>query len=171
MCACPRFLRNTTLGRFIGRDPKDYVDGYGIYSAYFAPNAVDPDGQGWTTTVIRGPNGLTDKMIGYESVLAVVPPKPDSSESSQAIFINFNSYEIMYSDCSVEKKSNYVVDVANIGGDAGKKAADLLGIKNYPSESFIFDQFDLNAAKSPKKVCEFTQNVARAMGFNKPGKQ
>jgi len=32
------------LGRFIGRDPKGYVDGMGLYSGYFVPNALDPDG-------------------------------------------------------------------------------------------------------------------------------
>jgi RHS repeat-associated protein len=32
------------LGRFIGRDPLGYVDGMSLYSAYFAPNDLDPDG-------------------------------------------------------------------------------------------------------------------------------
>jgi len=32
------------LGRFIGRDPIQYVDGASLYSAYFIPNAVDPEG-------------------------------------------------------------------------------------------------------------------------------
>jgi RHS repeat-associated protein len=33
-----------TLGRFIGRDPLKYVDGYSLYGAYFVPTTVDPFG-------------------------------------------------------------------------------------------------------------------------------
>ncbi len=33
-----------TLGRFIGRDPLGYVDGMGLYSAYFVPTNLDPTG-------------------------------------------------------------------------------------------------------------------------------
>jgi RHS repeat-associated protein len=33
-----------TLGRFIGRDPIEYVDGNSLYSAYFIPNQTDPTG-------------------------------------------------------------------------------------------------------------------------------
>jgi hypothetical protein len=36
------------LGRFISRDPKEYIDGYSMYRAYFAPNMVDPSGFGAT---------------------------------------------------------------------------------------------------------------------------
>jgi len=32
------------LGRFIGRDPLGYVDGYSVYAAYFSPNGIDPFG-------------------------------------------------------------------------------------------------------------------------------
>jgi RHS repeat-associated protein len=32
------------LGRFIGRDPAGYVDGMGLYSAYFIPHNLDPSG-------------------------------------------------------------------------------------------------------------------------------
>jgi RHS repeat-associated protein len=32
-------------GRFIGRDPLGYVDGLGLYGAYFVPNKVDPEGE------------------------------------------------------------------------------------------------------------------------------
>lgn len=32
------------LGRFIGRDPYRYVDGLGLYSAYYIPNQMDPFG-------------------------------------------------------------------------------------------------------------------------------
>ena len=32
------------LGRFIGRDPLGYVDGMGLYGAYFIPNSLDPLG-------------------------------------------------------------------------------------------------------------------------------
>jgi len=33
-----------TLGRFVGRDPVRYVDGFLLYMAYFAPNSSDPSG-------------------------------------------------------------------------------------------------------------------------------
>jgi RHS repeat-associated protein len=39
-----RYFDNT-LGRFIGRDPAGYVDGLGLYGAYFVPNDVDPSGE------------------------------------------------------------------------------------------------------------------------------
>jgi RHS repeat-associated protein len=32
------------LGRFIKRDPLGYVDGLGLYSGYFVPNGIDPNG-------------------------------------------------------------------------------------------------------------------------------
>ena len=32
------------LNRFIGRDPKKYVNGYSLYSSYFLPNKMDPHG-------------------------------------------------------------------------------------------------------------------------------
>jgi RHS repeat-associated protein len=33
-----------TLGRFVGRDPLKYVDGYSLYAAYFVPDMTDPEG-------------------------------------------------------------------------------------------------------------------------------
>jgi len=33
-----------TLGRFVGRDPKEYIDGQSLYFAYFAPNHLDSNG-------------------------------------------------------------------------------------------------------------------------------
>jgi RHS repeat-associated protein len=33
-----------SLGRFIGRDPLTYVDGYSLYGAYYIPNSIDPFG-------------------------------------------------------------------------------------------------------------------------------
>jgi RHS repeat-associated protein len=33
-----------SLGRFIGRDPLGYVDGMGLYAAYFVPTKLDPKG-------------------------------------------------------------------------------------------------------------------------------
>ena len=32
------------LGRFVGRDPLQYIDGRSLYTAYFVPSAVDPSG-------------------------------------------------------------------------------------------------------------------------------
>jgi RHS repeat-associated protein len=40
-------------GRFIGRDPLGYVDGMGLYGAYFGLTSVDPSGlETWETTVV-----------------------------------------------------------------------------------------------------------------------
>ena len=33
-----------TLGRFVGRDPVRYKEGYNLYRGYFAPNGLDPEG-------------------------------------------------------------------------------------------------------------------------------
>ena len=39
------------LGRFISRDPLEYVDGYSTYAAYFIPNELDPTGEwAWCET-------------------------------------------------------------------------------------------------------------------------
>ena len=35
---------DSELGRFIGRDPLGYVDGYSMYGGYFAVNGLDPHG-------------------------------------------------------------------------------------------------------------------------------
>ncbi|NRA40525.1 MAG: RHS repeat-associated core domain-containing protein [Planctomycetes bacterium] len=35
---------DTELGRFISRDPSGYVDGMGLYGAYYVPNGMDPSG-------------------------------------------------------------------------------------------------------------------------------
>jgi RHS repeat-associated protein len=63
-----------SLGRFVGRDPLGYVDGYSYYSAYFIPNFLDPRGLEW---IDRGNNvweagadgdslqDLSQKVIGY----------------------------------------------------------------------------------------------------------
>jgi RHS repeat-associated protein len=50
-----------SLGRFIGRDPSEYIDGYSLYGAYFIPNGSDPFGdQAWHDAKLRGPVGNTD---------------------------------------------------------------------------------------------------------------
>jgi len=41
------------LGRFVSRDPKGYVDGNGLYFAYFIPNSTDPTGM-CTGTEVEG---------------------------------------------------------------------------------------------------------------------
>jgi RHS repeat-associated protein len=48
-----------TLGRFVKRDPLNYVDGYGLYAAYFAPNGVDPYGTVTYTLISRDSYGST----------------------------------------------------------------------------------------------------------------
>jgi RHS repeat-associated protein len=53
-----------SLGRFVSRDPyrgsestpwalDGYVDGFGLYGAYFVPSAVDPSGMGVTYAIVR----------------------------------------------------------------------------------------------------------------------
>jgi len=37
-------MYSASLGRFIGRDPLEYVDAYCLYSSTFIPNSVDPSG-------------------------------------------------------------------------------------------------------------------------------
>ena len=39
-----------SLGRFFGRDPLGYVDGYSMYRGYFVPRGMDPSGT-WTCAV------------------------------------------------------------------------------------------------------------------------
>ena len=52
-----------TLGRFIGRDPLGYVDGMGLYVAYFVPTRSDPSG-----LAIDGDRvPLPEQMIGGET--------------------------------------------------------------------------------------------------------
>lgn len=36
-----------TLGRFVGRDPESYVDGFSLYAAYYVPGKLDPTGNSW----------------------------------------------------------------------------------------------------------------------------
>jgi len=43
-------MYSTELGRFVSRDPIGYVDGFGLYGAYFVPSAHDPQG---TWVIIR----------------------------------------------------------------------------------------------------------------------
>jgi RHS repeat-associated protein len=42
-----------TLGRFVSRDPLRYIDGMGLYSAYFSPNSLDPSGKGWISKLVN----------------------------------------------------------------------------------------------------------------------
>jgi len=51
------------MGRFISRDSIGYVDGYNLYSAYFAPNRLDPNGT-CATVVIVGHTGEVDFTPG-----------------------------------------------------------------------------------------------------------
>lgn len=37
-------MYDSYLGRFVGRDPAGYAEGYSLYAAYFAPGGVDPFG-------------------------------------------------------------------------------------------------------------------------------
>ena len=44
-------------GRFLQRDPLEYLDGMNLYAAYFVPNALDPDGLGWIKKIIDAIKG------------------------------------------------------------------------------------------------------------------
>jgi RHS repeat-associated protein len=37
-------MYSPTLGRFVSRDPGEYIDGFSMYRAYFVPRATDPSG-------------------------------------------------------------------------------------------------------------------------------
>ena len=52
-------------GRFIGRDPLGYVDGMGLYGAYFAMRGVDPSGANWVRK-----NGTIWSCGGMDCLLA-----------------------------------------------------------------------------------------------------
>jgi RHS repeat-associated protein len=49
---------DTGLGRFIGRDPKEYINGMGLYGAYYVPNNLDPSGKDYISPIFN-PNGIT----------------------------------------------------------------------------------------------------------------
>jgi RHS repeat-associated protein len=48
-------MYSAELGRFITRDPLEYIDGYSMYSGYFVPNGVDPLGLGEDCNCPRRP--------------------------------------------------------------------------------------------------------------------
>ena len=58
-------MYSANLGRFIGRDNWQYIEGYSLYSAYYVPNAVDPNGtwsssdSGWNDCIL-GDSGWID---------------------------------------------------------------------------------------------------------------
>jgi len=56
------------LGRFVSRDPIGYVDGMGLYGAYFVPFAVDPSG----TVVITSGKTFDCLMAGLKGLVATV---------------------------------------------------------------------------------------------------
>jgi RHS repeat-associated protein len=41
------------LGRFVNRDPAGYVNGFGLYGAYYVPNGVDPNGPRISATTVH----------------------------------------------------------------------------------------------------------------------
>jgi RHS repeat-associated protein len=45
-------MYSPTLGRFVGRDPLQYIDGWSQYGGYFVPNDVDPTGY-WTMEGVK----------------------------------------------------------------------------------------------------------------------
>jgi RHS repeat-associated protein len=57
-------------GRFISRDPLEYVDGMSLYGGYYVPNGLDPEGKKWWEGYFDaigyafggGPEGLTGAM-------------------------------------------------------------------------------------------------------------
>jgi len=45
-------MYSPVLGRFISRDPLEYIDGWSMYVGYFAPNSTDPTGMGWLKRIL-----------------------------------------------------------------------------------------------------------------------
>jgi RHS repeat-associated protein len=59
---------HSQMGLFASRDPVTYVDGLSLYSAYFAPNGVDPLGlDAWTRCMggVRAFGGGLEALGGY----------------------------------------------------------------------------------------------------------
>jgi len=57
-------MYSPAMGRFIGRDPLGYVDGYSEYGAFFAPNGLDPMG----TKRVNGKRAAMVSWIGWSPI-------------------------------------------------------------------------------------------------------
>jgi RHS repeat-associated protein len=53
-------MYSPTLGRFIGRDPLQYINGTSLYQGYFVPNSIDPTGTEYVTYVDRISDLITE---------------------------------------------------------------------------------------------------------------
>jgi hypothetical protein len=50
-------MYDTGLGRFVGRDPLGYVDGFGLYAAYFVPSSTDASGLALSVILVLNKGG------------------------------------------------------------------------------------------------------------------
>jgi hypothetical protein len=75
------------LGRFVNRDPIDYKDGWGLYSAYFTPNMLDPSGK--ETYVILVRDGQHE---GDEDTPPIVPVP---TNGGSAVFVDGDSEKML----------------------------------------------------------------------------
>jgi len=78
-----------SLGRFIGRDPLGYVDGFGLYKPYFIPNAVDPSGAEW-------------EYAGMSDVELI-----ENGETNGIIFTSFKPIKVKCVRCDKTKDTGY----------------------------------------------------------------
>jgi len=73
-----------SLGRFISRDPLEYVDGFNMYAANFVPNETDPFGLWpWHRARVNpgvGVTHLTDDGITCECVDCPCPPNKKGTQ-------------------------------------------------------------------------------------------
>ena len=58
-----------SLGRFVSRDPLEYVDGRSFYAAYYVPNGLDPSGLATKITIftepLLGPGDYSTNVLAF----------------------------------------------------------------------------------------------------------
>jgi RHS repeat-associated protein len=74
-----------SLGRFISRDPTEYVDGMSLYAAYFIPNALDPTGLETSSVQIPGDNAFWLKATYLSLRTAKAEWKKDCATATPTI--------------------------------------------------------------------------------------
>ena len=62
-----------SMGRFVNRDPAEYVDGTNLYSGYFALDALDPDGLSRCAENMAGMLETTARLMQLQSLLGQCP--------------------------------------------------------------------------------------------------
>lgn len=133
-----------SLGRFLARDPQDYVDGMNLYSGYFVPGGVDP----WGTIVTDELDDLKRRIIELEDEKKNLPNRWPGDDDEIIKLRKATEAEIDGDIAEIQKRLRILNDSAKVAdehkrlrGDAHK---DPLGAQ----ESF-------DHAKSKGKVPEF----------------